>query len=202
MNAFMHPTGLRGRGRFLPGLLGRFLDRRMAGGRPGGPTLGPAWGAPGGFRRTRRRVECERAARAAGWSGTASGTRASIAPRTASEGSTEPSAYRAAVRHEPAGHRPRPSLPTLQGRGRQAREAPQLRGFPLCRGVSPAARLGDRHRNRVGKHAVLEERERRVTEGHVNDVCDPLWIGARWEVRNGGRVGRDGEHVLAVPGRW
>jgi catechol 2,3-dioxygenase-like lactoylglutathione lyase family enzyme len=41
-------------------------------------------------------------------------TRASRAAGTASEGSTEASAYELPVQYEPAGHRPRPSLRTLQ----------------------------------------------------------------------------------------
>src|SRR5215217_8145190 len=45
--------GLRGWGRLLAGL----LDRRVAGGGPGGPALGSSWGASGGFRRTRRRAK-------------------------------------------------------------------------------------------------------------------------------------------------
>jgi hypothetical protein len=48
--------------------------------------------------------------------GTSRGRRASIAPGTPSGGSTKASAYRAAVRREPAGHRSRLSLRTLHGR--------------------------------------------------------------------------------------
>src|SRR5215204_1378071 len=55
--------GLGGGGSLLPGFLGGLLERREADSGAGGPALGPAWGAPGGFRRGGRRPKHAQQAR-------------------------------------------------------------------------------------------------------------------------------------------